>query len=852
MLGLRPTLARQHRVSDLNLEIPLWDIAQGVAFTKNKKNNLVMEIGLELRPPSPLFASPELLANSWHAMKAVLQLGVPLRERGRMILEVTPTNNQILKDFSDVPGSSIPLIQALADSTTSLYERERRMGRVLEWRAFFTCTVQLPEPRAAGIVFSPNELEAAIERALQRRGRLLNLLRTAEFNPSEMDTQAVFDLAFRYFNPTHTPSLAPAFLGHDDRPGYLPRQELKKHPTVHSKTLREQLGCSLIDNLDANTLLVGDRHVCAVAFRDVPSSTETNCIRHLMNALSSDQAAEAGRQMYLIEDFVHQPFGPKMRGMQSMYERLNASAEGGNGRRGNPQAGTQAKQLYNAIEEVSETGDHFYNTAITAILMGRSRLELEALKEGAINAFARYPGSEPIYGAYQTRYQYFACAPFAGGIGEYTFDPVESDAVNLMPASLPWKGLEVPRLLVRSRAGTLVSLDPFSDATPNWNGAIIAGSGAGKTFLMQKIIAALVRHQARVTIVDRKEDYQPFLNALCESGEDSSLLATIEFDPESGVRHNMFELPKGTDVPDESKKRSVKAQLRCLVQPDANHTKAAIESAIIDECIVRAYRQHGKKTILTHFYNVTQTINSYGGREMIESETDIARSIGVRLQSFVGERSTYGAFLDGPSNIDISADIAYFKTGKLDSYPELVTLANLMISDITWSMARTDPERLKISVLEEFWSMLRTPEAKAMAEEFYRLARSYRLAMYAVSQDPRDLEQVQGLVASCCYFWIGRQENDLQAEKVAQLLNLPNSARDDLKTLKREHNKFTQWVHYVRTGDSKSGDVLNVDATPLEVALFSSHPPDKAHRNRMIAKHGSVLRAAQAMVQEAL
>jgi conjugal transfer ATP-binding protein TraC len=850
MSMLKNLLAKGNRVSSLLEDLPHWDIAQGVVFTRDAKQNLVMEVGLELHPTSPLFASPELLSNVWHEMKAVLQLGVPLRERGRMILEATPTTNTTLKQYISSHSSEIPLIQALGQSTFDLYERERLEGKVLAWRSFFTCTIAMPEKRKAGIVLSPAELIEALEKALQRRGRLFNLLKTSGFNPVEMDTQEAFSLMFRYFNPTHTPNPAPQFLGHDHRRGFLPVDELRQNKTVHSKTLREQLACSVVDNLDPNTLLVGDRYVSAIAFREVPASTEPNCIRFLVQALSANEAALSGRQMYLVEDFVHQPYGPKMRSIQQLFERLNASAEG-NGNRGNPQAAAHAKQLDHAIGEVSETGDHFYTTAITTILMGRSRAELEAVKESTISAFARYPGSEPVYGAYQTRFQYFACAPFGAGIGEYTFEPVESDAVNLMPVSLPWKGLENPVMLVRTRAGTLATIDPFSNLTNNWNGAVLAGSGAGKTFLMQKIMAALVRHKARVTIVDRKEDYQSFLNAITQSAEDTSLVATVEFDPESGVRYNMFELLEGQEMPDESKKASVKAQLRCIIEPAGDAVEAAIESAIIDECIARAYRQRGKNTVLTDFYKVTQTINAVGGREMSIKEIELARSLGIRMGSFVGDRSTYGRFLDGPSNINVDADIAYFKTGKLESYPELKTLSNLMISDITWKMARSNIDVLKLSILEEFWSMLRTPEAKAMAEEFYRLARSYKLAMYAISQDPADLEQVPGLVASSCYFWIGRQENDDLAERVGRLLELPQSAKDDLKKLKREPGKYNQWMHFVRTGEEKSGDVLNIDVTPLEIALFSSHPNDKAKRLRYIEKYGSVLRAAQKMAEEA-
>ena len=852
MSGFRSGLAKKLRVGSLIKELPHWDIAQGVCFTKGGRRGLTMEIGLELHPRSPLFASPELLENAWYAMKSVLQLGVPLRERGRLILEVVPAEGDTLRRYRAVEPSDIPLVNALGEATSELYERERLAGRVLEWRAYFTCTVSLPERRPTGVIFSPVELKNALERAHQRRSRLLNLLRTAGFDPRVMDTQDVFALSYRYFNPSHTPSPAPRFLGHDDRPGYIPSSDLKRNPTVHSKTLREQLACSIIDNLDPNLLIVGDRYVSALAFRDVPTSTETNCIRHLMTSLSSFEAARAGRQFYLVEDFVHQPFGPKLRGLQQTHERLNASSEGGEGRRGNPQAGAQARQLHHAIEEVTESGDHFYTTSLTLIMMGRSREELEALKEGAINAFARYPGSEPVYGPYQTRFQYFACAPFSGGVGEYAFEPVESDAVNLMPVSLPWSGSLEPRMLVRTRSGTLARLDPFSESTVNWNAAIISGSGGGKTFLMQKITAALIRHGARVAIVDRKEDYQSFLNALQESADNPNLVATIEFDPSSGVRYNMFELLAGEKEPDEAKRRSIKAQLRCLVRPSEDEVAAAVESAILDECVSRAYRQRGDKTVLSDFYAVTQTINSMGGKDMDEDAIKLARSIGVRLRSFVGERSTYGPFLDGPSNIDIKARIVYFKTGKLSSHPDLIALANLMISDIIWAMARGDPDTLKLAILEEFWSMLKTPEAKAMAEEFYRLSRSYRLAMYAITQDSKDLKEVPGLIASCCYYWIGRQETEEAAEHVAALLNLPQSAKEDLKKLGREQHSFVEWMHFVREQDDRSGDILRVDSTPLERALFSTHPTDKARRARYITQHGSMLRAARAMVEDGL
>ncbi len=864
----RAKLAPSNRMGNLLTHLPYWDLSEGVVFLEDGR----MEVALEIFPPAPLFAVGAALEASWVSLKSVLQLGVPSKERARVIVESLPADGSLLERFMSVPPCEIGLLNDLASAQARMLERERQSGTLLEWRLFVTCTVAPTERRTKGLAFSPRELAEAITRAHRVRERLKNLLETAGYAPKTLHDQEVFNLIWRYLNPSLVPAEPPGFLGFGERTGYLPDAMLAGSD-VQTPTFKRQVANSLMDNNDPSRLIVGDRYVAAVSFQNLPHHTEPGMIQALMRRA-------AGGAFTLVIDYAHQPLGPKMRSLAEQSRKLYAASEAKD-MPPNPQAMVAAREVNEVIEAISSSGDHVYKTSITAILISRSPEGLESMKESVVSAFSAFPGSLPVYGAYQHLFSYLACAPMNGRVGEFQFDALESSAADLMPPFCPWRGSrDNPVMLFRNRWSSLTAFDPFDPLTANWNGAVIAGPGSGKTFLMQKLITSLKRHDCDVFIVDQKRDYAPLMEQLNRadsgrlgpSGESSSTSATISFGVDGSTVFNIFDLAHGEVGPDETKKAFLKAALREMIPPSPDPVQAATESAILDEALAQGYAMYpgggevlssggdeaprgggsaaprgGSVLTLSDFHSVLSTMESLGTKQMDKAQRTIASSLAVRLTEWTGE-TVYGRVLDGRTNVDLEASTIYFECSGLEHFPSLSSLVMLIISDAIWRRAKQNPGRKKLAILEEFWAMLKTHEARDLAERLYRLGRTYNLGVYAVSQKIGDLTGVAGLLQSSSYLFLGRLEADEAALKA--VLDLPDGAIAAFKSLTGRKGVYAEWLCWVKREDRRVGDVLIVTASPEEYWTFTSDPNDKARRDAMTRRTGSLRAAIAALASE--
>jgi type IV secretory pathway VirB4 component len=103
----------------------------------------------------------------------------------------------------------------------------------------------------------------------------------------------------------------------------------------------------------------------------------------------------------------------------------------------------------------------------------------------------------------------------------------------------------MPRVLLKTRDGTSLSIDPFDPNMTNANQLISGASGAGKSFLTNVLLLNMLKEMPRVFFVDIGGSYR----RLCENlgGQYISLTAG------AGIALNPFDLPPSETVPSPSK-----------------------------------------------------------------------------------------------------------------------------------------------------------------------------------------------------------------------------------------------------------------------------------------------------------
>lgn len=831
-------LSPTHRLGSVLDELPFWDLAQEVVFLDDGR----MEVGIEIQPPSPLFASSQALEKGWLTLKTLLRLGIPEGERARVIVEAVPADGGTLERYLQDTSSDHPLLTRLTEAKADWLERERLEGYLLEWRCYLSCTLSPAQKRRRGLAFSPAELEEALSQAHSLRERLVNLLENAGYAPRPMDNQAIFDLIWRYLNPGLVPAKAPLFLGFDQRAGYLPAEILGELPDLQTPTLKRQLVASPLDNSDPRHLLVGERYLTTLAFQGMPDETEVGMIRRVMSQT-------AGASFYLVLDYQHEPYGPVLSSLQTQARKFYALANSSGPP--DPSARVGLRETEQVIEHLTSTGDHVFKTGIGMVLIGRTPAQLERLKEAVISAFSHFPGALPVTGAYQNYFQYFALLPLGGRMNEFAFKVLESNAADLLPPIAPWRGSERPVLLFRNRWGSLTALDPFDPRSTNWNGLVVGGSGSGKTFFMQSFLAALLRQEADVLIVDRGYGYAPLVEAL------GGTLIPVE---PGSVSINPFDLPEGALEPDDEKKAFLMAVLRSMIPGGPDAVAESIENALLTSAIEQTYararterkvegqvQQHFAGCRLSDLVRTLVTMEEIGDRPASPSEREIARSLAIRLQNWTGQ-TPFGQFVDRPTSINPEASLVYYETTGLDRYPELRGVGILLIADLIWRRAKLDPKRRKVAVFDEAWSMLKIGQAREFIVELYRRARRYNTAVYAVSQSLQDFAEVRGILQNTSSFFLGRLPGEDKA--LAEILDLPNSALEAFRSLSGRKGQYAEFMAWIRREDRMEGDLIRVEASPEEYWLFTTNPLEIERRNRAVQEQGSLTRAIEVLAKE--
>jgi len=261
----------------------------------------------------------------------------------------------------------------------------------------------------------------------------------------------------------------------------------------------------------------------------------------------------------------------------------------------------------------------------------------------------------------------------------------------------------------------LVAPDPFDPALDNWNWAVFAKSGAGKSYLIKLLIARCVLRGAGAFVIDPEGEWQVLCEAL--NGQYVRLGAGGEH------RINPFELPpqdQWTPNPLAEQVSSLLVLLDLLLAEPGQHL-ASYERSILDNMLYQTYRR----------------LAAEPGRPcpvMADLHADLERGgtvceqLAARLWPFV--HGSQAGLFDGPTNVRLDSSLVAFNTGGLTG--PLGRAASHLLTSYMWNRARRDP-RPRLLAVDEAWSL-----DPAFLETVARRARKYQLGLVTITQAVRD------------------------------------------------------------------------------------------------------------------
>ena len=279
-----------------------------------------------------------------------------------------------------------------------------------------------------------------------------------------------------------------------------------------------------------------------------------------------------------------------------------------------------------------------------------------------------------------------------------------------------------------TRRGRAYYFDPFISDT-NKNGIIFAESGAGKSFVMQYMLANHLAEGATVFLFDNGKSAKKTCDAL--GGE------FIEFDLERGrdTSINPFTGLSSQEFNEENESICDLLIKMCYfkepIQPGSR--------IVMNEAVKSAFAQ---KQDLTEIENVVEAleniVENFDSRAAPESEAiAAARNLRVRLNAFI-KSPTRGPFFKGESNLNPKQAFTVIELSSLDGDQHLKQCVLFFVMNTIMNRIKTRAGR-KILFLDEAWQILKDETAANAVEGIFRKIRKDNGSIWVITQALDDL-----------------------------------------------------------------------------------------------------------------
>ena len=399
-------------------------------------------------------------------------------------------------------------------------------------------------------------------------------------------------------------------------------------------------------------------------------------------------------------------------------------------------------------------------------------------------------------------------------------------AVNVAPWTAEWKGTNTPLLMLIGRRGQIMYLDPFDNDQGNYNIAVAAASGAGKSFLTQELLISLLGTGGRAWVIDSGRSYERLCRLVNGSYIDFTPDQQLSLNPFSGLRDMEAELPL---------LKTLLAHMAAFRQPLNSLQLSHLERAIKSACSA-----HGAAATIT-------TVAA----ELLAVQEDSAAQVGRMLYPYTRE-GLYGRWFEGPSNVLLDNDLVVLELGALDDKLDLQqVILMLLILRINREMYHGDRGRRKLCIIDEAWRLMTHGDAGKFIETGYRTARKYGSAYMTVTQGIDDYYQSPTARAAL-------QNSDwvlLLRQKAESLIRVRNEGQlhlDDarlqlLTSLETRQGKYSE-LAVIAPGGGMAVGRLVVD--PFSEKLYSTRAEECVTLEQYMQQGCSLVEAIERLVAE--
>jgi len=342
-------------------------------------------------------------------------------------------------------------------------------------------------------------------------------------------------------------------------------------------------------------------------------------------------------------------------------------------------------------------------------------------------------------------------------------------------------------------------------------------SGAGKSVLATSLILSAVRRGARVFVLDRGNSYRK----LCET-----LGGTyVAFDPRNPRSIN----PCGRELDEE--KKIFLADIVAEMASQGQRELLVKERSLVARAIVRAFDRAGGREVLTGDIL----------RALEEDGEPSAHDLAVCLEMFAGN-GAYAGFFDRPSAPDGGGALTVYELGEIAKRKDVASVLLMALIHSVTEYARAHLGQQKYLIVDEAWTLLRSPTTASFLEDVLRTHRKLNSSAVMVTQQITDFEGRTGeAIRANAPNRIFLQQTSETILAMTRLLDLSPEDKELLTRVRTVKGKFSEML--VQSTETRG--IARLVQDPYSYWLSTTDPRDQQRLEALIREKGSLRAALQ-------
>jgi conjugal transfer ATP-binding protein TraC len=365
-------------------------------------------------------------------------------------------------------------------------------------------------------------------------------------------------------------------------------------------------------------------------------------------------------------------------------------------------------------------------------------------------------------------------------------------AAHLLPVQADFGGRMRPAQLYVGRKGQLVSVDVFDKRANNHNFLVCAGSGAGKSFLMNKLVGDYYGLGSLIRIVDIGYSYEKQTMLLggryIDIGEEAGRLCLNPFTTAAaGARHEA-----------ESDELAISSVLLTMAFAATEIPRSENSYYTLMKDAVRfAKARDGGERGVDHVAEYLRTFPKHAADQYFDGAIPLAHQMAFNLRDFTSS-GKHGALFNGKSTLNIGADdFVVLELERIMNDTELFqVIAMQVVNAITQDLYLSDRSQQRFMVFDEAWRYFSsTPMIANMIKEGYRRARKYGGATGIITQSPLDLRafgEAGVVIKSNSAFKFFLESQDYNAAVAAGILDYQGLLLDLAKSVRNMPPRYSE------------------------------------------------------------